>query len=67
MSELPGPKFIEWVGGGILVVAAWAARRYNAIHRKMDMISEDVAVLKAKIELVDGRLEHMEMRWDSRR
>ena len=67
MSEISAPKIIEWVGGAVLAVVGWAVHRYNALHRKMDRISEDVAVLKAQIEHVDGRLEHMEKRWDSRR
>ena len=59
--------FFKWVGGVILTLAGWAAHRYNAIHRKMDRISEDVAVLKAEIEHVDGRLEHIEKKMDRRR
>ena len=67
MGEWPGVKFIEWLGGAVLAVIGWAIHRYTAIHRKMDAISEDVAVMKAQIEHVDDRLNHMEKRWDSRR
>ena len=67
MGDWPGVKFIEWLGGAVLAVMGWAVHRYNAIHRKMDAISEDVAVMKAQIDHVDGRLDHMEKRWDSRR
>ena len=67
MSELSGTKFIEWLGGAILAVIGWAVHRYNAIHRKMDRISEDVAVVESRLDHIDSTLEKFEKRWDNRR
>ena len=67
MSELSGTKFIEWVGGAVLALMGWAVHRYNAIHRKMDRISEDVAVMQNRLDHIDSTLEQFEERWDRRR
>ena len=67
-------NILEWVGGLVLTAIGWAIHRYNAIHKKMDAIGEDVAVLKVQtqhnqdeFDEINDRLKHMEERWDQRR
>ncbi len=67
-------EYMKWIAGFFVTVSGWAVHRYNAIHKKMDSISEDVAVLTVHIERnreeldhIHGTLESMQEKMDRRR